>query len=99
MPDSSRLEDAPAPSHDVMTRHTGRLVDDDKTGVHSVIAVSTRSRSTDHRPAKVLSGGPASVSPSIRIVDSNPPAEPESSMVKVICASSKPSQRLVSGNH
>ena len=54
-------EEAPATAHHVMAGHTGRLVDDDKTRVHSAIAVSTKSRSTDHRPVSALNGGPESV--------------------------------------
>src|SRR6202000_1768894 len=87
-----------APADGFVAGHTGRLVDADKAGVHSVIAVSTNSRSTDHRPASVLNGGPDSVAPSIRVVDAKAPPEPESSTPKTMCASSKPSQRLVSGN-
>ena len=71
-------EDAAAAADHVMARHAGRLVDDDKTRVHSVMAVKTRPRSTDQRPASELSGGPDSVAPSINIVDSNDPADPGS---------------------
>src|SRR3984893_13639943 len=98
MPHPAGAEDASATADHVVARHAGRLVDDDKTCVHRVIAVSTKSRSTDQRSPSVLNGRPDSVAPSIRMVDSKDPAEPESSTPKMMCASSKPSQRLVSGN-
>ena len=82
-------KDPATTSHDVVTSHAGRLVDDDYSGSggafgHSTIAVSTSPRSTDQRPASAVNDGPDRADPSIRIRETKRPADPGPSTSNVM---------------
>ena len=66
---------------------------------HSTIAVSASPSATVQRPATWSAAARDSAAGSIRISERTSRAAPDASTSNVMCASSKPSQRCVSGNH
>ena len=85
--DLAGAENPATTSDDVVTGHPGGFVDDDDAGLsrcHSTIAVKASPPATDHRPASSVNGGPDRAAGSIRIRETNSPAVPSQSTVKVM---------------